>query len=111
MDSMTYVQRRGVGLYVDGGQLKAYPRQRLTPELRSFIKDHRDELIDRLKTPDIDVTVGNILALTAREVEELRAETVASSGEDPWLAFDRDALRIADIQLAKRCAQTDRIAA
>jgi hypothetical protein len=95
MDAIRYVQSRGLRLYVDGGRLKVYPRQRLTPELRSFIKDHRENLIQRLATPDVDLTVGNILALTPDELEQYRQELAAAPADDPWIGHDRQALRIA----------------
>lgn len=102
MEPLRYIQIYGVGLYAWNGALKAYPADRITPELRSFIREHRDDLIAALEVPDIETTLGNILTLHPHEVEELRAEIAATPFDDPNLDHDRAALAKADPILAKR---------
>src|SRR4051794_30850913 len=104
MHAMTYVQRRGVGLYVDGDRLRAYPTTRIDIALRSFIRGHREEIIRALQEPDITTTVGNILALSAEEVDELRGEIADAPDDSTWIEHDREALRLAEDQLARRRA-------
>jgi len=116
MDPVLYVQRRGVGMYRDYAEdgsliLRAYPVQRLTIEIKSFIRDHKGELLKLLETPDLDYTVGNILALQPHEVEELRAEVAEKSPNDPWYHHDQEALRRAEPVLARRQQQAERTAA
>jgi hypothetical protein len=111
MDALTYVQHHGVGLYIsEGDRLKVYPSSRLDANLRLFIRDHRAAIIERLKTPDLRVTVGNILALAPHEVEELRAEIEAAPDDDPWIEFDREALQLAEVQLVKRRERMEAVA-
>lgn len=107
MDAITYIQHHGIGLYAVDGQLKAYPRQRLTVDLRSFIRDHRDTIIEGLKTPDLQVTARNILALTRQEMNALRVELADADEADPWREFDREAFRIAEEKLSKRTRHVD----
>ena len=103
MDSILYVQRRGVGLYLDEATLRAYPARRLDPALRTFIRDHRDEIIaGLLNGPVLDVTVGNVLALSSEEIEEYERELKAASDDRPHIDHDREAWRRAQPILAKR---------
>lgn len=87
--------------------LKAYPSRLITPELRSFIRDHRDEMIAALAIPNLETTVGNILALPPHEVEALRAEIEATSEDDPNIQFDRVAFEKALPLIEKRRQSTD----
>jgi hypothetical protein len=103
MESIFYVQRRGVGLYLDGNTLRAYPASRLDPTLRSFIREHRDEIVAALNgEPDIDVTVGNILALSPDEIEEYEQELESASDDRPYIDHDREALKRSQDILQKR---------
>jgi hypothetical protein len=103
MESILYVQRRGVGLYMDGDELRAYPASRLDPNLRSFIRDHRDEIVTALNgEPDLDVTVGNILALSPEEIEQYQQELEASPDDRPYIDHDREALKRSQDILQRR---------
>jgi hypothetical protein len=41
-------------------------------------------------------TVANLRRLSAAELADYRAELAAAAPDDPWLAFDREALRRAE---------------
>lgn len=94
MDAIRYVQRRGVGMHVDAeGRLRAYPAHRVDVSLNTFIRDHRDQIIAALVTPDIDTTIGNFLALSPEEREQYRQELAAASDDRPYIEHDREAYR------------------
>ncbi|HWV23966.1 MAG TPA: hypothetical protein VNZ58_07235 [Thermomicrobiales bacterium] len=109
LDAVTYVQTFRVGLHLhteDDGtvSLRAYPTHRLTTRLRSFIRDHKAEIMELLQTPTLERTVGNMLAFDPDELDELRAEIAAEDPADPWHAHNVDALQRAEAIIAQRHA-------
>src|SRR5688572_14323332 len=103
MDSISYIHRRGVGVYMDGDTLRAYPAIQLDPNLRSFIRDHRDQIVAVLHgEPVIEITVANILALSPEELEEYECELTAAPDDRPHIDHDREAWRRAQAVLLQR---------
>lgn len=110
MDSIHYLHRRRIGLNLNSGTtpptLEAWPRHRLTLELKAFIRDHRDALIAAMQAAitsgALDVTVGNMLALDDAQFEELRAEIAATTDDDPFAGHDRAAFALADQRRLRR---------
>lgn len=114
MDAVLYVQNHGLGIcreYTDDGtvRLNVYPADRLTPRLRSFIRDHRDDLLELLSVPNIDHMVGNLLALPQEGRDGFRAEVEARGPEDELYDMDMDALQRAETVLAMRQERASRI--
>lgn len=102
MDRIAYIHRCGVGVYLDGETLRAYPASRLDTDLRSFIRDHREEFVDALQVPKIEITVGNILALSPEELEQYRREIEAAADDRPHIDHDREAWRRAQSIIRQR---------
>lgn len=111
MDPVLYVQHHRVGMYRDYAEdgspiLRAYPSHRLTVPIKIFIRDHKDEILRCLDTPDLDYTVGNILALERQEFEDLCIEIEANSPNEQHYEHDTEALRRAEIIIAKQQVST-----
>lgn len=98
------LSRAGVILTPDGDRIRATaPPGILTADIRATIATHRDALLTALMDDAraLAVTVANARALAQDERAAWEAEihaairwTEAGHGHDPFLAHDRQALRI-----------------
>lgn len=91
----------GLSAKLDGDALRVGPRERLTPELRAYIRQHRDELVQAVR-PDpalafyAEVFAGHAgRAIVTLETRQIR-RAVALGLIDPVLAS-------ASVVLAYRC--------
>lgn len=107
MDPVLHLQHRGVGIHLDTSDagetvLKAYPADRITEQLRVFIREHRDEITALLVVPEVEYMVGNLLALPPEGREGFRREVDARGPADEFYDIDTDALRRMDALLEQR---------
>ena len=73
----------------------AHRARRRTPE--QSMSDPKDS--QQWDETTLAQTVANLLRLSAVELADYRAELAAAAPDDPWLAFDRGALRRAEAVL------------
>jgi len=52
---LTYLNERGVTVEREGAHIVAYPKQAITPEMRSLIKAHKDDLVFALENPTTNI--------------------------------------------------------
>lgn len=52
MEYVVWLGARGIRLSVNDGQLLATPKARISDEIRAYIREHRDAIVEVLMSPD-----------------------------------------------------------
>ena len=52
MEHVVWLGARGIKLLMNDGQLLATPRARISDEIRAYIREHRDAIVEVLMSPD-----------------------------------------------------------
>lgn len=52
MEHVVWLGARGLKLHMADGQLIVTPKTRISDELRSYIREHRDVIVETLLSPD-----------------------------------------------------------
>ena len=81
-DILARVQAAGIRLRVDGEQLLASPRARLTDELRALIRMHRGELLQALNRSSLENRI-RVMGEWWRYPPEDLAYALAGAADDP----------------------------
>ncbi len=77
MTALAAIQAAGLTVQVDGSRLLVSPRERLTDDLRTLIRQHKDELLTELRH-------------TPPDLERRRSRVIAALQADPMLRYSFD---------------------
>lgn len=88
MSVLDPLTKTGLVVSMDGGQLLVSPRDRITPEVRAYITEHRQELVDALSSPP--PLPPETQQAIAESIEE-RAAIREFEGREPREVAEREA--------------------